>query len=392
MNDSKEIRVFLKYMDDELARLWRLGRNAIIGWCALRDSIAVLSVPQYLLPNMLLNYENILVGSRKMSKSKLQAVSDVCEIEPYNIKFPPSQKINKIPWKALDGLTHKYSIIKTNDKAVILFDIVNFSLYTALEQVTALNNLSYSINIAKHRAKESGQEIVVAQSTTGDGFYIWNELKGLKENLDLYCLMLLVLADNALSLQKSSKTIVPELRTCFHMGSCYEYFQASGEGLSANHFIVGNVTIDLARMIDSALPRQILIGNFHNFIDDDNDPLSTVQFIDHAKGHFTAFENITLSQEKISVIKSYLTGEKTKEDEFNISRFVIKDKHDYMHTVFNAKVNIYRQLGGPLYLGRLSSDLEHFKTVKRAAIDQSIESSGVIEFPLKQRTGTPLKG
>ena len=387
MRSTKKNTDFLLYMDDELARLWRLGRNAIIGWCPLKDGIAVLSVPQFLLPNILPNYENILIGSRKMSKMKLQSVSDICEIEPYNIKFPSSMKITKIQWRDLDELIHRYSIIKTNDKAVILFDIVGFSHYTALEQVTALNSLSYSINVAHRRAKECGLNIVVSQSTTGDGFYIWNEMTGLQANLDLYCLMMLILADNALSSHKSAKTIVPDLRTCFHVGSCYEYFQASGESLSANHFIVGDVTIDLARMIERALTGQILIGNFHNFIDDESDPLSTVQFIDCAKENLTVFEKITLSREKVTTIKCYLTGEKSEDEKFNISRYVIRDKHDFKHVVYNAKVNIYRQRGAPIYLGRQSNDLADFETVTRAAVSPAVISGSVIQFPVKRESG-----
>lgn len=391
MSDPNINEDFLKYIDGELARLWRLGMNAIIGWSSLRDGIAVLSVPQFLLPSILPNYENILVGSRKMSKSKLQAVSNICEIEPYTIKFPAFPRPKKTPWKALDGLIQRYSIIKTNDRAVILFDIVDFSRYTALEQVTALNNLSYSINIAQSRAKENGLDIVVSLSTTGDGFYIWNENKNLQPNLDLYCLMMLVLAGNALNAQKSSKTIVPDLRTCFHVGSCYEYYQVTGESLSANHFIVGDVTIDLARMIDRALPGQILIGNFHNFMENETQPLNTVQFMDRARKHFALFENITLSREKISTIKCYLTGEKTEDGEFNISRYVIRDKHEYQHVVFNAKVNIYRQRGIPVYLGRQSCDLENFKTINRAPLDQTPDKTGVIDFPLKRRSRNPLE-
>ena len=374
-------------MDGELARLWRLGGNAIIGWSALRGGIAVLSVPQFLLPNVLPNYENILVGSRKMSKSKLQTVSNICEIEPYNIKFPTNRDRKKTPWKALDKLIQRYSIIKTNDKAVILFDIVEFSRYTALEQVTALNSLSYSINIAQSRAKENGLGIVVAQSTTGDGFYIWNDVKGLDANLDLYSLMMLVFADNALSSQKSSKTIVPDLRTCFHVGSCYEYYQASGVSLSANHFIVGDVTIDLARMIERALPGQILIGNFHNFTDEESAPLNTVQFMDRAKQHLTIFEKITLSREKITTIKCYLTGEETEDGKFNVSRYIIRDKHEYQHVVYNAKVNIYRQRGAPIYLGRQSNDLADFETVTRAAVSPAVTSGSVIKFPVNRESG-----
>ena len=385
MSSPKENTEFLRYMDVELTRLWRLGRNAIIGWSPLKDGIAVLSVPQFLLPTILPNYENILIGSRKMSKSKLQSVSDICEIEPYNIKFPTFSGAKRIQWKALDRLIQRYSIIKTNDKAVILFDIVGFSHYTALEQVTVLNSLSYSVNIAHRRAKENGMNIAVSQSTTGDGFYIWNEMNGLRANLDLYCLMILALADNALSSLATEKTIVPDLRTCFHVGGCYEYFQASGGNLGTNHFIVGDVTIDLARMIDSALPGQILIGNFHNFMDDDHDPLSTVQFIDRAKEHLALFEKITLSREKVSTIKSYLTGEKTEDDVFNISRYVIRDKHDYKHVVYNSKVNIYRQTGAPIYLGRQTSDLADFEAVKRAVVTSPKPTAGVVEYTVKQR-------
>ena len=381
VNIPKDNELFLKYMDADLARLWRLGRNAIIGWSPLKDGIAVLSVPQFQLPNILSNYENILIGSSKMSKLKLKEVSDICEIEPYNLKFPPSSLAAKIPWKALDELIRRYSIIKTNDKAVILFDIVGFSHYSALEQVTVLNSLSYSINIAHRRAAEAGLKIVVSQSTTGDGFYIWNENNGLEANLDLYCLMMLILADNALSSQKTSKSTVPDLRTCFHVGSCYEYFQAYGESLGTSHFIVGDVTIDLARMIDCALSEQILIGNFHNFQGGEAKSLSTLEFMEEAKQHLTVFEKITLSREKISTIKCYLTGDKTDDGEFGISRFVIQDKHDYKHVVYNAKVNIYRQRGAPLYLGLQSSDMEAFEAVNRAEVFPSTPTTGVAEFP-----------
>ena len=130
MSDPKDNRVFLKYMDGELARLWRLGMNAIIGWSTMRDGISVLSVPQFLLPSILPNYENVLVGSRKMNRSKLQALSNICEIEPYSIRFPICDNLKKTPWKALDTLIQRYSIIKTNDRAVILFDIVEFSHYS----------------------------------------------------------------------------------------------------------------------------------------------------------------------------------------------------------------------------------------------------------------------
>ena len=74
--------------------------------------------------------------------------------------------------------------------------------------------------------------------------------------------MHLVLADNAIARSKSVAKSVPRLRACFHVGSCYEFHQAEGLNPTVHDFIVGDVTIELARMIEAAAPDQILVGDF----------------------------------------------------------------------------------------------------------------------------------
>ena len=79
--------------------------------------------------------------------------------------------------------------------------------------------------------------------------------------------MHIVLADNAIARSKSVSKAVPRLRACFHVGSCYEFHQAEGLNPTMHDFIVGDVTIELARMIDAAQPGQILVGDFMAVID-----------------------------------------------------------------------------------------------------------------------------
>ena len=59
---NDKTRQYLKYVDDELIRLWRLGRNAVVAWTSVDSGIEVLAVPQYLLPNLFENHEDILIG------------------------------------------------------------------------------------------------------------------------------------------------------------------------------------------------------------------------------------------------------------------------------------------------------------------------------------------
>ncbi len=105
-----------------------------------------------------------------------------------------------------------------------------------------------------------------ARSSTGDGFYIWNRDLGATANANLYHLMHLVLADNAIARTKANGRTVPLLRAAFHVGSCYEFHQAEGLNPTVFSDIVGDAHGDrvafdqqpfvVARVLE-------IVGNVH---------------------------------------------------------------------------------------------------------------------------------
>ena len=76
-------------------------------------------------------------------------------------------------------------------------------------------------------------------------------------NVDLLTFFLLVLIDNAVARQKSQVGTVPILRSAFHLGSHYELSQAEGINPTVFSYIVGDVTIRLARLIEHVPPIQV---------------------------------------------------------------------------------------------------------------------------------------
>ncbi|MCP6379998.1 hypothetical protein NL466_30310, partial [Klebsiella pneumoniae] len=79
-------------------------------------------------------------------------------------------------------------------------------------------------------------------------------------NVELYQLMQFILADNALARERATRPeSVPKLRACFHVGSHYEFYQSEGLNPTSFSYLVGQVTIELARMIEHAQPGQILV-------------------------------------------------------------------------------------------------------------------------------------
>ena len=364
----------LAHIDEELSRLWRLGRNTVVGWRPVAKGIEVLVVPHYLLSDLLSNYEDLLFDNPQMRAGTLRAVSDICEVEPYTIAFPSSAAGAKPAKRALAELLRRYSITKLEGRAVILFDIVRFSRYTPLEQVTAINSLAYSVNIGCRRAAEYGLKVEPTYTTTGDGFYVWNQVEGRKGNLALFSLMMLILVDNAIARRKAMSKVVPPLRTCFHCGTCYEFFQAVGERPGNNSYVVGDATISLARMSSGAVPGQILIGNFLGGASDGNsdERYTTLEFMQDAEESLHAFQGVSLGGEMVSSIKCYLTGPRTQGGGFEVSRYIVSDKHGSHHEVFNAKVNVHQRRGGTVYLGRREEDLEDFGGVPKGVEQPAI--------------------
>ncbi len=363
----------LVHLEGCLYSEWSLGQNSILSWCPLDDGILILVVPHYAIAEYtngtssdLRATQNVsaafitelISGDRQLTLTQMQKVARLLNIESKFLRLRQPLSNHAVETQIIEKMIRRYGITYVASRAVTLFDIVGFSLLTPFEQMTQLNSLSYSLNSAHAKMLERDVNINFARSSSGDGFYIWNRDQGLEANVNLYHFMHIVLADNAIAQSKSTTRTVPRLRACFHVGSCYEFHQAEGLNPSTHDFIVGDVTIELARMIDAAMPGQILVGDFlanvsgspENF-EESQVNLDAVTFLHRAQGNLAQLSGLVLSGERVTAIKCYLTGERMESGEFNIRKLEIKDKHGLLRTAYNAKVNIYRDTAEPILLG-----------------------------------------
>ncbi len=352
---------------------WSLGENSILSWAPLEDGLLILVVPHYAIaeytaaptddPRLPKRVSprfitELISGDRQLSIAQIQKVAKLLDIETTFIALRQPLTGHAVETQIIEKMIRRYGINYVASRAVTLFDIVGFSLLTPFEQMTQLNSLSYSLNSAHAKMLEQDIGINFARSSSGDGFYIWNRDHGLEANVNLYHFMHIVLADNAIARSKAVSRAVPRLRACFHVGSCYEFHQAEGLNPTIHDFIVGDVTIELARMIEAAMPGQILVGEFVAEAPEQGDgdeesqvDLDAVTFLERAQGNLSKLSGLGLSGEKVTAIKCYLTGERQENGEFSIRKLRIKDKHGLSRTAYNAKVNIYRQLAPPILLG-----------------------------------------
>ncbi|MEO8444349.1 MAG: hypothetical protein ABI567_05010 [Gammaproteobacteria bacterium] len=357
-------------LDRQLHAHWDLGQNLVLAWAPTRAGLLLLVVPHYAVasygaPDAPVHEHvetpahhfimQLLSGCRQFSPRQMSNATRLLSVEstPVTLRQPLAGTPEETA--AIERLVKRYSVTYVRNRAVSLFDIVGFGLLSPFEQMAQLNSLSCSLNAAHSRLLARRMLVNFSRSSTGDGFYIWNRDVGLEANTNLYHFMHLVLADNAIARQKARGHGVPLLRTSFHVGSCYEFNHADGLNPTIYCDLVGDVTIELARMIEHALPGQILVGEFcvpmASVGVDGAVDFDAIGFMDQAQGSLARLNGLELSGEAVESIKCYLTGEACADGTFSIRKLAIQDKHGLRRNAYNAKVNIHRRGAEPILLG-----------------------------------------
>ncbi|MCB1676499.1 MAG: hypothetical protein KDI01_09420 [Halioglobus sp.] len=366
----------LKTLEKTLRKQWRMGQNIVLCWSADERGLLVILVPHYFLGNYCATADaqtehgrdneafirELISGQRRKTREELFAISQRLDVSPTFIKLNTALTEERPVLAAVEQLIKRYGLSYVDSRAVLLFDIVEFSLHTPFEQASQLNSLSYSFNSAYNKLLGRGIQVNFARTTTGDGYYVWNRDLGPNANRDLFYFMLLVVADNAVARAASRGNTVPVVRTAYHIGGHYELYQAEGVNPSVFSYIVGDVTIELARMVDLAKARQILVGDFRceqvgrGGTARAAAGVSSAAFVGACDCELGALQGTQLSGKTITAMSCHLSESPDQSTGAGPRRFRIVDKHGLSRYVYNLQLDIGLE-GHELSLGLDDSDL-----------------------------------
>ena len=390
---APQAREEISKLDDVLYTLWNLGDNVIIAWTFKGKEFRFLSVRHYAIPEAIhadtphragmtdtVKFINsVLSGPKFLVPEMFERVCRVFDATPeiINVHFRIEYDLDI---EMISALVRRYSVSLVRGRAVVLLDAVEFTLQSPLDQMAMLNSLAYSVNSAYGQLLQKDIKINFARTTTGDGFYIWNRATTPEANIELYKLMMMVLADNAVAQRKARSSWVPKLRAAFHIGEHYEFHQVEGLNPTTFSYIVGQVTIDLSRMIERALPGQILLGDFRIEMTDEKTRRKishdTLDFVENTAATLDQLRGMNISGGSIDNIRCFLTGESLGAGRFLVNRYHIVDKHGTTRTVYNAKINIHRENAETIFLGIPYEDLRAFPSARVESLSRDAEQTG----------------
>lgn len=363
----------LANLDALLFEVWNLGESILLAWTQDGNERRFLAVRHY---RILEPFENgiaqsdahverelintVLAGPKRVEppvfRHLIESLGRAAQV--VRAERRPDSRLGP---ELVSSLVTRYGVSLVRERAVMLLDAVGFSLHAPLEQVAMLNSLSCSVNSAYRQLVSEDVQINFARSSTGDGFYIWNRSRTPDAGVALYKLMMLILTDNAVAQRKAKRFPVPRLRAAFHVGEHYEFYQVEALNPTTFSYIVGQVTIELARIVEKALPGQILLGDFSLSVRDGSSAAAvdcgTPAFIERTASMLGQLHGLSVADDRIAEIRCYLTGEKAPGGGFAVGRYSVRDKHGMTRSVYNAKINLHLIRGTPIYLGVQNGDL-----------------------------------
>lgn len=363
MSDADAVRQGMREIDFVLHSSWRLGKNIVAGWSHQGSRINFCFSEPYNVLGRAEQMPRLIRGKRLMGPRTFAETCKLLRARPISMDLPFTigQSKNEVAPLLIENLVKRYTVSATGNRAVILFDIVGFSKHTPLQQVAQLSSLEYSINSATKRLNEAGLRTELARSTVGDGFYVWNRAKGLEADLRTLLALILILTDNALARQKGDPALVPTLRAAFAVGGHFSYHQVEGTSPRGFEYIVGDVTISLARIIAKALPGQVLVGNFRREIAGGGKifEVDTLAFLARAERLSEKLNNVEIGGRpvigtRIGVASGAQAGRGT-------TVYRIRDKHGYTHQAFNTRFLIHRDDEETITLGLAGNALAEFE-------------------------------
>ena len=353
----------VRELETSLRKLWNLGANLIVGWRTLAQGIEVLYIPSYNLPLIAKSRPDILKSDRHITEqSEYEALLELgCRKEILGMMFVVREKGAEI--NEVNDIIRNFTVTHFESRAVALFDIVSFSVYSPYEQITQISILSYYIKLVAQRCRSLNMPISICMTTTGDGFYVWNRHEGLSADIALFCVVVLTLGNIYASrkLVDRDVTSVPRLRCGIHFGSHYEYYEGGGAGSSG--YIVGDVTIILARLLSKARTGQFLVGSYLRRLvgkDAEWQELDTPMFLALAQNQAAKLAGLPIPGGKIETVRVHLTGPRVSDDTLSIRKYYVSDKHELEHSCYNAMLNINTAAKERVSFGLLDEDLVKF--------------------------------
>src|SRR5579885_3597416 len=128
MVDLNQVREGLREIDIAVHNSWKLGKNMVVGWMPDQSGIQVCLAPCYRVLGHATLSPRLLHGRRMMDAGTFEDACKVLQTKPLRLTLPfkvgTEKAKGEVDPEAIDAVIRRYSIVQTEYRGGMLFDIV----------------------------------------------------------------------------------------------------------------------------------------------------------------------------------------------------------------------------------------------------------------------------
>lgn len=247
----------------QLQRRWRFGDWLAAAWSAERDALRVLMVERHAYLRACREQPELWSSGRFRDGRDFRHLQRRFGDDAAIVQVVLVGRLDASLIERMEDIVGRFSIALHRRRAVALVDLVGFSKLEPMVQLVRLAGLEQALCRAEMALGQSGLRFVPTRTTTGDGFYLWDDVGCESEEAILLALVLLTFAffDDG---GRRDGYRASDLKACLGIGACFNLHRVEQMEPQRDTFIVGAVTIELARLMQACRPGRIFLGLGHH--------------------------------------------------------------------------------------------------------------------------------
>jgi hypothetical protein len=310
-------------LTERMRRAWRHGDRLALAWTAVHGALRVLMVEQAAFLALCRARPDLWAERRYRPPTTLRELQAELDDRARLIEVVMIGRLDASAHGQIEAVVERFSIRLSPHLPVALVDLVGFSKLGPIQQLARLSGLEKSLCRAEVTLARAGLGIAPMRTTTGDGFYVWTPTATDDRTVRLLALVLVTFVHFAAA-GRDAGFDAGELKATLGIGACFSLHRLAQQTPQDDTYVVGAVTVELARLMSACQPGQILLGtgHQHRYLD------SWRQAITALNGVFAAAD-ATLGFR----LQARLTGRGDAPDAGE--RYVVRAKHGCTYTAVN---------------------------------------------------------
>jgi hypothetical protein len=317
-----------KLLLERLRRTWRDGDRLALGWTAVRGALRVLMAERGAFLGLCRAHPELWARPRYRDPATLRGLAAQLGAAARVVEVVVVGAADAALHARMETLVERFAIGLDPQRPVALLDLVGFSKLGPLDQLTRLTALEQSLCRAEAALARAGFGFTPTRTTTGDGFYLWDPDRATAEPARLLALVLTTFVAFAAAGRRGGFD-AGALKATLGIGACFTFHRIAAGTPQDDTFIVGAVTVEIARLMEACRPGQILLGTGprHGQLDPWrravarlNDALAEADAA-AAHGHR---------------LQAELTGSRDADGTCRLDRYTVRAKHGWTYPAVNV--------------------------------------------------------